>query len=103
MPAESRPPIVVAGAGIAGLALAATLTRTGRPVSVFERHAALAETGAGISLWPNALAALDVVGLGAPVREASAPVATGGVQRPDGSWIRRVDRTRLEAALGEPL
>jgi 2-polyprenyl-6-methoxyphenol hydroxylase-like FAD-dependent oxidoreductase len=84
-------PVVIAGAGIAGLALAVGLSRFGCEAVVCEREDNLASAGAGISLWPNALAALDAIGLGDSVRTAGAPVASGGIQRPDGSWIRVAD------------
>jgi 2-polyprenyl-6-methoxyphenol hydroxylase-like FAD-dependent oxidoreductase len=102
-PMETTAPIVIAGAGIAGLTLAAGLARSGPPVIVVERGRTLADGGSGITLWPNALAALDVVGAGTAVRAAGAAVSSEGVRRPDGSWIRTVDPVRVESALGEPM
>lgn len=64
-------PVVVAGAGIAGLAAALALARRGIAVEVVERAAALAEIGAGLQLSPNAVHALDRLGL----RDAVAAVA----------------------------
>ena len=55
--------IVVVGAGVGGLTCAIALRDAGFDVEVVERAANLAEVGAGISLWPNALAALAEVGL----------------------------------------
>ena len=100
---ESQPPIVIAGAGIAGLTLAAGLARSGPEVIVVERGRSLADAGSGITLWPNALAALDVAGVGDAVRAAGGTVSSGGVRRPDGSWIRAADPLVVEAALGEPM
>jgi 2-polyprenyl-6-methoxyphenol hydroxylase-like FAD-dependent oxidoreductase len=100
---EPQHPIIIAGAGIAGLTLAAGLTRNGRSLLVVERSAGLANQGAGISLWPNALSALDTIGLGDAVRSVGGTVSSGGVRRPDGSWIRNVDTSVVEAALGEPM
>lgn len=99
----SAEPIAIAGAGIAGLALAAGLHRAGVPVRIFEERTELAETGAGITLWPNALAALDLLGLGDKVRAAGTRVSAGSIRAADGRWLRKVDRSRFEAALGEPL
>ena len=60
-------PVVVAGAGIAGLATAIALARRGIVVEVCERAARLAEIGAGLQLSPNAVHALDRIGLRAAV------------------------------------
>ena len=98
-------PIVVAGAGIAGLATAVALQRRGRSVRVLEQRAdaaGLAE-GAGISIWPNALAALDELGLGDVVRAAGGRVTAGAVRWQDGTWVRHPSAERLVTALGEPL
>ncbi|MBM7368449.1 FAD-dependent monooxygenase [Gordonia hydrophobica] len=94
--------MVVAGAGVAGLTVAAGLVRTGHEVSVVERRTDTT-SGAGISLWPNALAALDTLGLGDPVRDASARISGGAMRWRDGTWFRRPGAQALTAALGEPL
>jgi 2-polyprenyl-6-methoxyphenol hydroxylase-like FAD-dependent oxidoreductase len=97
--------IVVAGAGIAGLATAAALQRRGLAVSVVEAREDTAGLGdgAGISIWPNALAALDVIGLGDAVRAAGGRVTAGAMRWRDGTWLRRPSAQRLVTALGEPL
>ncbi len=56
-------PVVVAGAGIGGLAAALMLGRRGAPVLVLERRTVLEETGAGIQLSPNASRILVDLGL----------------------------------------
>ncbi|HVV93917.1 MAG TPA: FAD-dependent monooxygenase [Hyphomicrobiales bacterium] len=61
---DGRAPVVVAGAGIAGLTLALALARRGIAVRMYERAGALAEIGAGLQLAPNACRALDALGLG---------------------------------------
>lgn len=58
-----RLPILVAGAGIAGLTVALALARRGFPVTVLERTDALQEVGAGIQLAPNASRILIEMGL----------------------------------------
>jgi salicylate hydroxylase len=63
--------IVVAGAGIGGLAAALALARTGHDVEVIERAPALADIGAGIQISPNAVKALRALGIGARIEAAA--------------------------------
>ena len=56
-------PVLLAGAGIGGLAAALACARVGVPVQVFERSPALAEVGAGIQLGPNVTRLLKGWGL----------------------------------------
>ncbi|MFL6075240.1 MAG: FAD-dependent oxidoreductase [Mycobacteriales bacterium] len=94
---------VVAGAGIAGLATAAALTRTGWRVTVLERAEGPGDAGAAISLWGNALRALDRLDLGDRVREVGGRPGTGGsLRRPDGRHLVRpaaVDGMGVEVVL----
>jgi 2-polyprenyl-6-methoxyphenol hydroxylase-like FAD-dependent oxidoreductase len=94
--------ILVIGAGITGLATAVALQRRGHEVSVIEERTDTS-SGAGISIWPNALAALDEIGLGDAVREAGGRVTAGALRWRDGTWLRHPARERLVKALGEPL
>ncbi len=94
--------IIVAGAGIAGLSAAVALHRLGHTVSVLEERADTS-SGGGISIWPNALAALDRIGLGDDVRHAGGRIGAGAVRWRDGTWIRRPSPQRMVTALGEPL
>lgn len=94
--------ILVVGAGIAGLATAAALQRRGLYVTVLEERTE-ASSGAGITIWPNALAALDEIGMGNDVRRAGGRVDGGAVRWRDGTWLRRPDPDRMLCALGEPL
>jgi 2-polyprenyl-6-methoxyphenol hydroxylase-like FAD-dependent oxidoreductase len=94
--------ILVVGAGIAGLATAVGLQRQGHHVTIVEERADTS-SGAGISIWPNALAALDELGLGDAVRAAGGRVTAGAMRWHDGSWLRRPSPERMVKALGEPL
>lgn len=96
-------PLVVAGAGIAGLALATALQQQGRRFLVLDERPELGSSGGGITLWPNALAALDALGLGDDVRVAGRAVAAGSIRTSSGRVLRRIDQRRFEQALGEPL
>jgi 2-polyprenyl-6-methoxyphenol hydroxylase-like FAD-dependent oxidoreductase len=55
--------VAIAGAGFAGLALACTLLRAGRPVVILERHSRLPTGGAAVAIQANGLAALDRLGV----------------------------------------
>ena len=97
---------LVIGAGIAGLATAVALQRRGHDVTVLESRSDTT-SGAGISIWPNALAALDQIGLGDAVREAGGRVTAGALRWRDGTWLRhpspRADRQGpRRAACGDP-
>jgi len=94
--------ILVIGAGIAGLATAVALQQRGHDVAVIEERIDTS-SGAGISIWPNALAALDAIGLGDAVREAGGRVTAGALRWHDGTWLRHPSPQRLVNALGEPL
>lgn len=88
-------PILVAGAGIAGLTTALAFAGQGRFVRIFERAQRLDEAGAGIQLSPNATRILSRLGLEAPLRAASArPEAVVLVEA---ATLREVARVRLGA------
>ena len=59
--------VLIVGGGIGGLAAAVALERVGIAAAVFERAPALAEVGAGLSLWSNAVRALRQLGLADPI------------------------------------
>lgn len=63
----------IIGAGIGGLATAIGLHRIGCEIIVSERADSIREVGAGISLWANALRALDILGVGATIRPYTLP------------------------------
>jgi 2-polyprenyl-6-methoxyphenol hydroxylase-like FAD-dependent oxidoreductase len=106
---------VVVGGGIAGLAAAVALRRTGWAVTVLERAPELGTVGAGLTLWPNAMRALDVLGVGDAVRARSVPAGdNGGLRDPSGRLVvrsteqvmtdlRALHRAELHAVLAEAL
>jgi 2-polyprenyl-6-methoxyphenol hydroxylase-like FAD-dependent oxidoreductase len=96
-------PLVIAGAGIAGLALSAALQRHGIDSVVVEERPAVFSAGGGITLWPNALAALDSIGLGDEVRAAGTQVTTGSLRTASGRVLLALTPERVERALGGPL
>jgi 2-polyprenyl-6-methoxyphenol hydroxylase-like FAD-dependent oxidoreductase len=93
----------VLGGGIGGLCAAIGLRLAGWQVTVFERATRFGGIGAGITLWPNALRALDVLGLGPRLAPLLGPQTGGEVRDHHGRLLNRVDGARLERALGRPL
>jgi 2-polyprenyl-6-methoxyphenol hydroxylase-like FAD-dependent oxidoreductase len=66
--------IAIAGGGIAGLACAALMARSGERVVVFDRMSAPAPIGSGLILQPVGLAVLDEIGVSDRMRELGAPI-----------------------------
>lgn len=60
----TAPPVLIAGAGIGGLATALTLQQIGVPCLVFEAVPELKPLGVGINLQPNAVRELYELGFG---------------------------------------
>lgn len=91
------PHALILGAGIAGLASAIALRREGWSVEIADRAPALAPLGAALTLWPNAIAALRLLGAAERIEQEAAPVrrmllaTTGGTRLID----RPVADTRL--------
>ncbi|MET8468730.1 FAD-dependent monooxygenase [Streptomyces sp. NPDC006422] len=94
---------VVVGGGIGGLAAAIGLHCVGWDVTVLERADTLDDAGAGISLAANGIHALDELGVGGPVRQASRGQYSGGTRTPGGGRLSRLDGFVLESAVGTPI
>jgi 2-polyprenyl-6-methoxyphenol hydroxylase-like FAD-dependent oxidoreductase len=93
--------VLIVGAGIAGLTAAIALDRLGVTVEVIERATALTEAGTALSLWPNALAALDHIGLGGEVGDIGIEEPAGVVSRTSGEEILELNQSRLNRRLGK--
>ncbi|MFJ8966376.1 FAD-dependent monooxygenase [Lentzea sp. NPDC102401] len=78
---------IVVGGGIGGLAAAVSLRRVGWEVVVHERAAAFGEIGAGVGVMPNALRALEWMGVADEARRLGTPRVSGGVRAVDGRWL----------------
>ncbi len=83
--------VVVVGAGIGGLTTAAMLARSGVSVDVLERRPELPEHGTALGMWPEAVQALDRVGLGDELRRVAFPQTQGWIRRRDGAPLFRID------------
>jgi 2-polyprenyl-6-methoxyphenol hydroxylase-like FAD-dependent oxidoreductase len=97
---SGRGKVIVVGAGIGGLAAALALQRRGWDVQVFERASSPRELGFALLLAPNAMTALERLGIADQVREQGAVAQRGELRRPDGTVLRRIDLTAVSRALG---
>ncbi|WP_350280398.1 FAD-dependent oxidoreductase [Kribbella sp. HUAS MG21] len=77
---------IVVGAGIGGVTAAVALQRRDWQVTVLERTPELGEVGAGISVWPSAVAVLEQLGVEG-LEKASIPAQPAGMRKPDGRWV----------------
>jgi 2-polyprenyl-6-methoxyphenol hydroxylase-like FAD-dependent oxidoreductase len=93
--------IAIIGGGIGGLTAAVALARRGVAAEVYEQAPVLAEVGAGVGLWPNAMTALEQVGLAGKVAQLAVKVARQGLKRPDGTWLTCIP-AELMAQAGVP-
>ncbi|MGW6705898.1 FAD-dependent monooxygenase, partial [Streptomyces sp. NPDC054956] len=81
---------------------AIALHRRGWHVTVCERSTELTGIGAGIVLAPNALRALDSIGLASALSTGKALPASLGLREPGGTWLSRSDGVSLPARYGPP-
>lgn len=88
----AHPLIGISGAGIGGLAAAIALRHDGHDVVVFEQTERFARVGADINLTPNAVRALDGLGVGDALRETAAR-PTHRISR---MWDTGAETSRLE-------
>lgn len=86
--------IGIVGAGIGGLVAAIALRRAGHDVQVFEQARQFARVGADINLTPNAVRALDGLGVG----EAARVTAARPTHRISRSYDSGEETSRLEMA-----
>lgn len=91
---------IVVGGGIGGLAAARALIERGWDVEVLERAPAFGEVGAGLSLWPNGVRALDALGLGDQLRDRALAETSGGIRDSAGRWLSRTDLDEFNRRYG---
>ncbi|GGU77827.1 FAD-dependent monooxygenase [Lentzea flava] len=78
---------IVVGGGIGGLAAAVSLRRVGWEVQVLERAAEFGEVGAGLGVMPNAVRALEWMGVADEARKLGTSRVSGGIKASDGRWL----------------
>lgn len=103
MSTTTTPRAAVVGAGIGGLAAAVALRRAGWDVAVHEQAPGLRAVGAGIALSPNAVHALDALGLHDALREHATTLASSAIRRPDGRMLATLDAAQVTARHGAPV
>ncbi|MFY8115318.1 MAG: FAD-dependent monooxygenase, partial [Rhabdaerophilum sp.] len=86
---EGKPHVLIAGAGIGGLAAALFAARAGWRVTLADREPALQEAGAGLQISPNAARLLQGIG----VLEALDDIAV----EPNGILVHRAADDRILA------
>ena len=91
---------LIVGAGIGGLAAGLALKRAGWDVRIFERAVNPRELGFALLLAPNAIAALEELGVAGPVVAGGATPTSAEVRRPDGRVLRRIDISDSRRAIG---
>lgn len=94
---------LIVGGGIGGLAAALAFSRQGWRVQVLERASEITEVGAGLSLWPNALRALDTLGVGDRVRSRAVEEGASGIRDRAGRWLTRMDAEAIRTRYGSPI
>ena len=102
--------VAVVGAGMGGLAVAATLRRVGIDVAVYEQAARFARIGAGIQMMPNSMKVLRGIGvedrLRARWRSRPFRISTGSAtpaRSPANCRCRKASTARLISACIAPI
>ncbi len=91
---------LIVGAGIGGLAAGLALRHAGWSVRIFERARDVREVGFALLLAPNAIAALEELGVAEAIVAAAATPTSGEVRRTDGRLLRRIDVADSRIAIG---
>ncbi|WP_052852536.1 FAD-dependent monooxygenase [Streptomyces avicenniae] len=100
---SARDRVLVAGAGIAGLATAAALRHTGFDVTLYERAAdGTGAAGSALGLHPAAVLALRSLGADAPVIEAAEEVHRWELLAWSGERIGGWPQTKVSESFGAP-
>jgi 2-polyprenyl-6-methoxyphenol hydroxylase-like FAD-dependent oxidoreductase len=91
--------VIVVGGGIAGLSAAIGLRRNGHEVIVLERAPRIDPVGAGITLFANAMRALDRLGVGEAVAAQGAPAKRSAILTWEGRELTQVPPDLLEGTV----
>src|SRR5262245_10853253 len=83
--------VIIVGAGIGGMALAAALQRLRIPVLVLERAPRLGEVGAGLGVLPNAVRALTAIGVSRTLYANAGPFRRFRICNQRGEELAEID------------
>ncbi|DBA74801.1 TPA: hypothetical protein ACH3X2_009322 [Trebouxia sp. C0005] len=89
---------LIAGAGIAGLAMAAALIKVGVPCKVLERDPGPRKGGSAIGLWPNAFRALDALGVADSLRQKHPLISRVELCTDDGNTLKAFSLDECQGA-----
>ncbi|MFI7679496.1 FAD-dependent monooxygenase [Actinophytocola sp. NPDC049390] len=93
---------IVIGAGIGGMTAANALQRTGWQVKVYEQAPEIGPVGAGVGIAPNAVKALDRLGLGEGLREHGRRQDALEIRTRSGRRLTRLPGTDIEDRYDAP-
>jgi 2-polyprenyl-6-methoxyphenol hydroxylase-like FAD-dependent oxidoreductase len=91
--------VLVVGGGIGGLAVAIGLRATGHEVMVLERSPALEPVGAGITLFANAMRALDRLGVAHAVAARGAAGRDSAILTSDGRELTKLPADLIDGTV----
>ncbi|MEV0408114.1 FAD-dependent monooxygenase [Actinoallomurus sp. NPDC050550] len=93
---------IIIGAGIGGLTTAHALRRIGWHVTVCEQAPAIAAVGAGVGIAPNAVKALDYLGLGPALRDRGRRQTGLEIRLRSGGRVGHIPADEIERRYGAP-
>lgn len=100
--ASHRPTVLIVGAGIGGLALAAALRQVGINAEIHERATALRAQGSGLGVLSNAIGALASLGIDLDLPRRGEVVTSFAIKDAQGGHIAWLPTAEVGAELGVP-
>jgi FAD-dependent urate hydroxylase len=91
----------IVGGGLGGLAAAIALEQTGQQPTVFEQTDVFGPVGAGISLWPNGVKVLSLLGLGPDLQSLGGQMERMAYSTSEGKELTNFSLLPLYSAVGQ--